>query len=359
MKHRTRFARITAATVSVTVGAVTALPLLAATGPGSVPQIEGSWASIPPRALTAYQETDSGCDGLRWELVAAIGEIESGHGTANGATLDENTGEARPWIFGPALDGTSGTARIPIGSWLGWWGLTGPWEQALGPMQFRAPTFDGWGLDGDGDGSTNPHDIDDAAASAANYLCGPDGAVTNERAAVLRYNRSADYADKVVALADDFATVGSATADGWICPVAGPVSFIDSWGAPRSGGRLHQGVDMFARRGTPTVAPVPGVVEHRHNDVGGLSFHLWGDDGNYYYGTHLSEYGSVTGWVDAGSVIGYMGNTGNAAATSPHLHFEIHPGRTRGTPLRPINPTPAVDAACVTSRVDAGITGDE
>ena len=78
--------------------------------------------------------------------------------------------------------------------------------------------------------------------------------------------------------------------NGFLCPVQGPVAFVDSLGAPRSGGRRHQGVDMMSPRGTPVVAPVSGNVSHRGNSVGGLSFHLNGDDGHYYYGTHLSAY---------------------------------------------------------------------
>jgi peptidoglycan LD-endopeptidase LytH len=128
----------------------------------------------------------------------------------------------------------------------------------------------------------------------------------------------------------------------WICPVQGPHAFVDSWGAPRSGGRRHQGVDMMAARGVPTVAPVSGRVEHRSNTLGGLSWHLNGDDGTYYFGTHLSAYANQgAGWVEAGTLIGYVGDTGNAAG-NPHLHFEIHPGG-RGNP---INPYPTVSRHC-------------
>jgi murein DD-endopeptidase MepM/ murein hydrolase activator NlpD len=128
---------------------------------------------------------------------------------------------------------------------------------------------------------------------------------------------------------------------GIVCPVAGPVSFVDSWGAARSGGRAHQGTDMMSDYGTPTVAPVGGTVEHRGSSVGGLSWYLHGDDGTTYYGTHLSGYENEgAGWVAAGTVIGYVGDSGNAAGT-PHLHFEVQPGGGSA-----VNSYPFVAAAC-------------
>jgi murein DD-endopeptidase MepM/ murein hydrolase activator NlpD len=122
-----------------------------------------------------------------------------------------------------------------------------------------------------------------------------------------------------------------------VCPVPGSV-FVDSWGAPRAGGRRHEGVDMMASSGRPVYAPATGSVSHRSNTIGGLSFNLDADDGRYYYGTHLSGYGQG-GRVQAGTVIGYVGDTGNAAG-NPHLHFEIH---INGSP---VNPYPYVRAAC-------------
>ncbi len=96
---------------------------------------------------------------------------------------------------------------------------------------------------------------------------------------------------------------------------------------------------MMATTGTPIVAPVSGTVTHRSNRVGGRSFHLDGNDGNYYYGTHMSDYGE-SGSVTAGTVIGYVGDDGNARGI-PHLHFEIHPGGGSA-----VNPYAAVNAAC-------------
>lgn len=328
------------------IGTMLTLPLLGAIATSAAPP--AAVAGIPPRVLTAYEAAGGWCEGLRWELLAGVGWVESRHGTSGGATADPGTGEVRPWIFGPPLDGSDGVESHTVGAWLGRWGLAGPWEQAVGPMQFRPPTFEAWAVDEDANGITDPHDIDDAVTTAANYLCGgPDGAIADEREAVLRYNHSDAYADEVLAYADSLVT---SPVGGILCPVAGPVSFSDTWHAPRSGGRQHLGVDMFAAEGTPVVAPVAGEAVHSTNTLGGLAFSLWGDDGNYFYGAHLSAFGPTTGHVEAGTILGYVGHTGNAQGTSPHLHFETHPGRAKGGQPSPVNPTPAVEAACAANR---------
>jgi murein DD-endopeptidase MepM/ murein hydrolase activator NlpD len=117
----------------------------------------------------------------------------------------------------------------------------------------------------------------------------------------------------------------------WICPVQGPRAFSNDYGQPRSGGRRHEGNDILSPRGTPVVASVSGVSRPHNSGLGGLSYYLAGDDGNTYFGTHLSAIGA-SGRVEAGTVIGYVGDTGNARGT-PHLHFEIHPGG--GGPVNP------------------------
>lgn len=128
------------------------------------------------------------------------------------------------------------------------------------------------------------------------------------------------------------------------CPVDPPTAtdFIDSWGFARSGGRAHKGVDMMAAHGVATVAPVSGRVEHRGTSLGGLSWYVYGDNGNTYYGTHLQSYANQgAGWVEAGTLIGYVGSSGNASSSGPHLHFEIKPGGGSS-----INPYPLTHAAC-------------
>ena len=126
----------------------------------------------------------------------------------------------------------------------------------------------------------------------------------------------------------------------WICPVQGPRSFTNDWGNPRSGGRRHQGTDILSPRGTPVVASVGGTVRHHNSRLGGLSYYLKGNDGNTYFGTHLSGY-AASGSVAAGTVVGYIGNSGNASGGPPHLHFEIHPGGGG-----PTNPYPTLRQYC-------------
>jgi murein DD-endopeptidase MepM/ murein hydrolase activator NlpD len=129
------------------------------------------------------------------------------------------------------------------------------------------------------------------------------------------------------------------------CPVSKPYSFIDTWGAPRSGGRTHKGTDIMNPMGNKVHAIVDGVISRQtYSSLGGVTLYLQGDDGIEYYYAHLSRYASSTGQrVKAGELIAYNGATGNAAWTGPHVHFEVHPGGPGSTP---VNPYPYVLAAC-------------
>jgi murein DD-endopeptidase MepM/ murein hydrolase activator NlpD len=124
-----------------------------------------------------------------------------------------------------------------------------------------------------------------------------------------------------------------------VCPVAGPTGFADTWGAPRSGGRRHQGVDMISPTGTPLVAVVSGSVLFKQTRLGGNSVWLTGDNGNRYFYAHLASFNGSSRRVERGELIGTVGATGNASV--PHLHFELHPGGGA-----PVNPYPYVRAVC-------------
>ncbi len=127
----------------------------------------------------------------------------------------------------------------------------------------------------------------------------------------------------------------------WVCPTGAAVApFADTWGAPRSGGRRHQGVDLIGTRGIPVLAVVDGVAEPHTNVLGGTTIWLTGADGNGYYYAHLDGYLQL-GAVKAGTPIGILGQTGNAQFSIPHLHFEVHPGEGPA-----VNPYPTVAAHC-------------
>lgn len=342
--------KISLAVLALPVLAVLALPALAVVAlnfEGSPTATVAPAAGIPTRVAQAYRDAGTRCPGLDWTLLAAIGGVETNHGQHAGSTVDPDTGEVTPWIFGPALDGAGGTAAMPIGSWNDWWGLTGPWLHAVGPMQFLPATFTAHAVDADDDGSTNPHDVDDAVATAATYICSAAGDEVDGPEAVARIYNPGDARNYATALTREQQRIqdsGTGTASEGLCPVAGSVTFTDTWLAPRSGGRKHQGVDIFAEEGTPVVAPAPGRVEHYDNALGGRSYRLYADDGTFYYGTHLAGYANEgAGHVDAGAVIGYVGRTGNAATTPPHLHWEIHPG---GRGSSAINPTATAEVLC-------------
>ena len=114
-----------------------------------------------------------------------------------------------------------------------------------------------------------------------------------------------------------------ANSEDWVCPVANTVKFYDSWNEKRPRG-IHRGVDLVGFHGADLYAPVDGEITFFWDSVGGKSFRIIAENGDYYFGTHLYRYGKKSGKVSAGDVIGQLGAGGNA--TGPHLHFEFHPG---------------------------------
>ena len=118
-------------------------------------------------------------------------------------------------------------------------------------------------------------------------------------------------------------------------------SIADTWHAPRGGGRKHEGLDIFARRGTPVLSPVDGIVMHVGTDrLGGNVVRVLGPGGQTHYFAHLDRFAGVRRWqvVEAGEVLGYVGNTGNARGASPHLHYGIYSARGAINPLPLLKP---------------------
>ena len=112
----------------------------------------------------------------------------------------------------------------------------------------------------------------------------------------------------------------------------------NSWGAPRSDGRSHQGVDIFAARGTPVLSATEGIVVRvGTNQLGGQVVNVLGPGRQVHYYAHLDRYGAFKPGdvVYPGSILGYVGNTGNARTTPPHLHYGIY-DPSRGA----VNPWP-------------------
>jgi murein DD-endopeptidase MepM/ murein hydrolase activator NlpD len=131
----------------------------------------------------------------------------------------------------------------------------------------------------------------------------------------------------------------------------------DSWGAPRDGGdRRHRGIDIFAPRGTPIVAVMDGIISFIGDQPkGGHCIWLTTENGTSFYYAHLDRWapGLYEGMeVENGDLLGYVGNTGNALTTPPHLHFGINQNDEM------VNPYPVLSRALLTKtahrRVELG-----
>lgn len=166
-------------------GAVAATPV--SSPPPGVP-------GIPAVALDAYRRAEAEtarsnekCH-LSWAMVAGIGKVESDH--ARGGAVDDQGKTLKP-ILGPALNGSNGTAALPLSS--------GNWMQAEGPMQFLPSTWQIWGADGNNDGKADPNNIFDSALATGNYLCSAGDLANgaNLKKAILTYNPSQDYLNQV------------------------------------------------------------------------------------------------------------------------------------------------------------------
>lgn len=168
--------------------------------------------TIPARALVAYgnaelvlREDQPGCR-LSWATLAGIGRVESNHARYGGATLGEDGRPSKP-IIGVPLDGSAGVKAIPDTDG---GRLDGDVEhdRAVGPMQFIPSTWLRHGTDASGDGMADPQQIDDAALSAARYLCAGGRDMSTAQgwwSGIMSYNNSTEYGRKVFGLAEHYA----------------------------------------------------------------------------------------------------------------------------------------------------------
>ncbi|MFE9578481.1 lytic transglycosylase domain-containing protein [Nocardia sp. NPDC006044] len=188
-------------------GPGTPLPLIDLDGPGRTAiQLRG-WADeqadrmgIPSVALEAYgyaaavlARAKPDC-GIAWTTIAGIASVESKHGSHGGSRIDAD-GTVRPPIIGIPLDGSPGVALVKDTDG---GALDGDpeFDRAIGPLQFIPETWKRWGVDANGDGVADPQNIDDAALTAARYLCASGGDLTSEHGwqqALLTYNQSTSY----------------------------------------------------------------------------------------------------------------------------------------------------------------------
>ena len=251
-------------------------PASVSTAGGVAPGVHGdpgqvvstaSTSGIPAAALAAYQRAETVIDAadkschLSWQLIAAIGRVESDHGRTNGNHLDAK-GVARPGIYGPALDGSHGTTRISDTD-AGQYDADAKFDRAIGPMQFIPSTWSVVGVDADGDGQRNPQDIDDAALATAVYLCsGNDDLSTaaGQHSAVYRYNHSSSYVDLVLSIMNaylqgEFTSVPNGTTSaGYLVP-APPAPLHHS--TPKHPHHAHQHAQQPATSGSTSTPTQP------------------------------------------------------------------------------------------------------
>jgi len=184
--------------------------------PAAPTQVDPAWvttmagrAGIPAAAVRAYANAQlaepRGCK-VGWTTLAGIGWVESQHGTIGGRTLGDDGRSSKP-VLGPALDGKDFAAIRATPESTAWHGDP-TWDHAVGPLQFIPSTWETWGADGDADGVADPNDIDDAAFTAARYLCADGHDLTTGAGwadAVFGYNHTQSYVDAVYAAATAYA----------------------------------------------------------------------------------------------------------------------------------------------------------
>jgi peptidoglycan LD-endopeptidase LytH len=277
------------------------------TGEASEPSCSASPLAsdgIPSTYMRLYQETGASF-GLDWSVLAAVGQVESGHG-AN---------------VGPSSAG------------------------ALGPMQFLPSTWAAYGVDGDGDGRRDVMDPEDAIPGAARLLVA-NGAPANWERALFAYNHADWYVRQVLARAERYR--GNCAAAEWpsgggrlAWPVQGPVT--SPFCERRSWERCHPGIDIGVSSGTPVHAAADGTVTLARPVSGYGNFicvtHTVRLTSCY---AHLSQYRTEVGEeIKRGEVVALSGCSGRCFG--PHLHFEVRRGPRFGAAV--VDPLPYLEGA--------------
>lgn len=171
-------------------------------------------ARIPPVAYDAYRAAASAsssitpaCD-VDWQMLAGIGQVESRHGRLDADRTIDTEGLVSPPIRGRPLDGTGGTQTIPDTD-AGELDGDATWDRAMGPLQFIPTTWAELGRDGNGDGVADPDNLYDASLTAVAHLClrepGDYQVRAQLRRALIAYNASGQYADRVLGWMDRYA----------------------------------------------------------------------------------------------------------------------------------------------------------
>ncbi len=272
---------------------------------------------IPSPALAAYQRgaqiinaADKSCN-VPWELIAAIGRVESDHGRYGGNTLTED-GVSKPGIFGIALNGKNGTQAIQDTDG-GQLDQDAVFDRAVGAMQFIPSTWQVVKVDADGDGKRNPQDIDDSALAAGVYLCSGKDNLSERKgqeAAVYRYNHSQDYVNLVLRLMEaysqgEYTAVPSGTYGG--------TSFSSSYSSAID--RSYKAAKQRQQR--QAAAKKSGGTSGAGTSTGGGGTGLPTGGPTAPGGT-----GSTTGLIDTvtgtvGGVVGGTGGTGGGGGSTP------------------------------------------